>query len=229
MRRASCIALVVGLAPLLACVGCKRQEAKVPTMMKAPPATAPTSQTAHDEDRRKLRESLDPVPELGVGLISKTPDGEYWTAYPSGLMIHELRQGTGIQPRWGQMLKITYVGTFPGQSKPFEERSADNPWTFALGSREVIKGLNMGVSTMKVGGKRRIFVPPDLGYGVVGLPGKIGMNQALIFEVELLDANGEGFEQPATKPESVEPAPLGPPAPVTIPWPASVPATGPGN
>ena len=150
--------------------GCKRKDTKVPTIQRAPLMEGPTSQAIAAEKQDKLLDSLAPIPELGHGTIAKTPDGEVWTLYSNGLMIHDLKPNDELVPKWGQTVTISYILTFPGQDKPVEKRTADNPLSFPLGSTDLIKGMNMGVSTMHLGMRRRIFVPPDLGYGPGGSP-----------------------------------------------------------
>lgn len=104
--------------------------------------------------------------------------------YPS-LKITDIVTGTGKAPAYGQRVTVHYVGTLTNGTKFDSSRDRNQPFTFSIGTGEVIKGWDIGVSTMKVGGKRRLEIPPDLGYGSRAV-GPIPANSTLIFEVELL-------------------------------------------
>ena len=187
---------------------------------RAPDAPGPTSREVTSEKQDEIYKDLVPLPPLGVGVAGKTPDGEVWDKYPNGLMIHDLIPSEAQEALWGQTVKIAYIGTFPGQTKPFDQRGKDNPFSFQVGSTGVIMGFNMGIAHMKVGGKRRIFVPPDLGYGAAGnIGGGILPNQALIFEVQLLAVEGPPLDMPEPPKTDVPTATMmaGPPAPATVP------------
>lgn len=97
------------------------------------------------------------------------------------IKIEEIRPGTGAFAQAGNRVQIKYRGSFP-DGKEFDSGS----FGFTLGSGEVIAGFDLGVSGMSVGQKRKITVPPELGYGERGAPGAIPPNATLIFEIELL-------------------------------------------
>ena len=107
---------------------------------------------------------------------------------PSGLKYTDLVVGTGASPRTGQTAIVHYTGTLEADGTKFDS-SVDRgqPFTFTLGRGEVIKGWDEGVATMKVGGRRKLVVPPVLGYGQAGSPPTIPPNATLVFDVELLD------------------------------------------
>ena len=105
---------------------------------------------------------------------------------PSGLKYTDLVVGTGASPRAGQTAVVHYTGTLTDGTKFDSSVDKGQPDSFALGRGEVIKGWDEGVATMKVGGKRRLVVPPVLGYGAAPRP-KIPANSTLVFDVELLD------------------------------------------
>lgn len=105
---------------------------------------------------------------------------------PDGLSYTDIVVGTGASPTTGQSVTVNYVGTLT-DGKKFDA-SADHGGTFSftIGVGQVIRGWDEGVATMKVGGKRRLTVPPELGYGAQGAGDVIPPNATLIFEVELL-------------------------------------------
>lgn len=104
---------------------------------------------------------------------------------PSGLKYTDLVVGTGASPQTGQTAIVHYTGTLTDGTKFDSSVDRGQPFTFVLGTGSVIKGWDEGVATMKVGGKRRLVVPPALGYGAAPRP-KIPANSTLVFEVELL-------------------------------------------
>jgi FKBP-type peptidyl-prolyl cis-trans isomerase len=102
------------------------------------------------------------------------------------LKIEELVVGTGAEATRGKMVSVHYVGTLESGKKFDSSRDRAEPFEFKLGAGMVIKGWDQGVAGMKVGGKRRLTIPSDLGYGDRGYPGVIPPRATLIFEVELL-------------------------------------------
>lgn len=105
---------------------------------------------------------------------------------PSGLKYIDLIEGTGAAPMNGQTVFVHYVGTLDNGEEFDNSRKRNQPFSFVLGIGKVIKGWDEGLLGMKVGGKRKLIIPPDLGYGSRPA-GKIPANSTLIFEVELLD------------------------------------------
>ncbi|HEV3163017.1 MAG TPA: FKBP-type peptidyl-prolyl cis-trans isomerase [Isosphaeraceae bacterium] len=108
----------------------------------------------------------------------------------SGLRHQDLKEGTGAKPQTGQRCKMHYTGWLweDGKKGSKFDSSLDRgqPFSFTLGQGMVIKGWDEGVATMKVGGKRLLLIPPDLGYGQQGAGGVIPPNATLLFEVDLL-------------------------------------------
>jgi peptidylprolyl isomerase len=113
-----------------------------------------------------------------------------WKMTPTGLKYQDLKEGDGATPKNGQTCVMHYTGWLwesGAKGKKFDS-SVDRgqPFEFSLGMGRVIKGWDQGVSTMKVGGKRLLLIPPQLGYGARGSGAVIPPNATLIFEVELL-------------------------------------------
>lgn len=104
----------------------------------------------------------------------------------SGLQYIDQVEGTGAQPQPGQTVVVHYTGTLEDGTKFDSSRDRNRPFSFPLGAGRVIKGWDEGIATMKVGGQRRLIIPPDLGYGARGAGGVIPPNATLIFDVELL-------------------------------------------
>lgn len=107
---------------------------------------------------------------------------------PSGLSYVDLVVGNGPQPTSGKPVKVHYTGWLENGTKFDSSVDRGEPFVFTVGAGEVIPGWDEGVMTMKVGGKRRLIVPSQLGYGAAGAGGVIPPNATLIFEVELLGA-----------------------------------------
>jgi peptidylprolyl isomerase len=113
---------------------------------------------------------------------------------PSGLRITDSKIGAGATPQAGQICVMHYTGwLYQNDTKGQKfDSSLDRgkPFEFVIGRRQVIAGWDEGVATMKVGGKRTLIIPPELGYGARGAANVIPPNATLIFDVELLDVKG---------------------------------------
>ena len=102
------------------------------------------------------------------------------------LKIEDLQEGSGAAAATGQKVTVHYVGTLTNGNKFDSSRDRGKGFSFKLGAGEVIKGWDQGVVGMKVGGLRRLTIPPELAYGDRGFPGAIPPRSTLVFEVELL-------------------------------------------
>ena len=125
-----------------------------------------------------------PAPEAGKKSESKM------RSTPSGLQYEDIKEGTGATPKSGQICVMDYTGWLwenGAKGKKFDS-SVDRgtPFEFPLGQGRVIKGWDEGVATMKVGGKRLLLIPAQLGYGSRGAGGVIPPTATLLFEVELI-------------------------------------------
>ncbi|MBA3031772.1 MAG: FKBP-type peptidyl-prolyl cis-trans isomerase [Gammaproteobacteria bacterium] len=109
------------------------------------------------------------------------------TTTSSGLMIEEIVEGTGATATAGQTVSVHYTGWLTDGSKFDSSKDRNDPFDFPLGGRQVIAGWDEGVQGMKVGGTRKLTIPPSLGYGARGAGGVIPPNATLVFEVELLE------------------------------------------
>jgi FKBP-type peptidyl-prolyl cis-trans isomerase len=104
----------------------------------------------------------------------------------STLIIEDLQLGDGAEAQAGQQVTVHYTGWLTDGRKFDSSVDRGQPFVFPLGRGRVIQGWDQGVAGMKIGGKRRLTIPPELGYGARGAGGVIPPNATLIFEVELL-------------------------------------------
>jgi len=115
-----------------------------------------------------------------------TPNESELITTPSGLQYKEIVLGTGAIPEPGQNVVVHYTGKLTDGKKFDSSVDRNQPFSFRIGTGQVIKGWDEGLSTMRVGGKRQLIIPPDLGYGARGAGGVIPPNATLVFDVELL-------------------------------------------
>lgn len=122
-----------------------------------------------------------------VPAVAAEKKGSKMVTTTSGLKYIDVVVGKGASPVKGKMVKVHYTGTLDNGKKFDSSVDRNEPFTFIIGVGQVIKGWDEGVMSMKVGGKRKLIIPSDLGYGSRGAGGVIPPNATLHFDVELLD------------------------------------------
>jgi FKBP-type peptidyl-prolyl cis-trans isomerase FkpA len=138
-------------------------------------------------DRNSGRQELACI--IPIGAIIPTPPRKgstMSTTSPTGLIVEEVVVGAGTLAASGQSVKVHYTGWLTDGTKFDSSKDRGDPFVFPLGAGQVIKGWDEGVQGMKVGGMRKLTIPPALGYGARGAGGVIPPNATLVFEVELL-------------------------------------------
>jgi FKBP-type peptidyl-prolyl cis-trans isomerase FkpA len=106
------------------------------------------------------------------------------------LTVEEIQVGSGAEAVAGKQVSVHYTGWLTNGTKFDSSVDRGRPFQFRLGAGDVIKGWDQGVAGMKIGGKRKLTIPPELGYGARGAGGVIPPNATLVFEVELLGVTG---------------------------------------
>jgi len=129
------------------------------------------------------------VEQKPAAVEQKTPAAatDKYVKTASGLSYLDITPGTGASPAYGKQVKVHYTGWLENGTKFDSSLDRGQPFVFPIGAGQVIPGWDEGVMSMKVGGKRKLIIPPQLGYGASGAGGVIPPNATLIFEVELLD------------------------------------------
>lgn len=106
-----------------------------------------------------------------------------------GLEYQDMEPGFGMSPSMNRMVMVHYTGSLSDGTKFDSSRDRGMPFTFIVGSGKVIKGFEQGIMGMKVGGRRRIIIPPSLGYGAEGHGNKVPPNATLVYDVSLLSCD----------------------------------------
>jgi peptidylprolyl isomerase len=145
--------------------------------------------TAEAISSTNLVATIDPPTATPANLIAMD-NNENQVTTASGLKYVEIAQGTGDTPTKGQTVSVHYTGTLENGKKFDSSRDRNQAFEFQIGEGQVIEGWDEGLSTMKVGGRRKLIIPSNLGYGARGAGGVIPPNATLVFDVELLNVKG---------------------------------------
>ena len=168
------IAVFIFASLLFAVIASAQSEVKTPESPNVPRAST----------------NMNPKPVPAKAPVAKAPPASDIKT----LVIEDLTVGKGKVAQKGKSVKVHYTGWLydpaqpNGRGKQFDSSiKRGEPFTFPLGASQVIKGWDEGFKDMKAGGKRRLIIPADMGYGAAGARGVIPPNAALLFEVELID------------------------------------------
>ena len=161
MLKKTFLVVVAGLAVLALAAGCGDQVTDQQDTEQSAPAEQETA-----------------VPEQSTAANT--------TADVTELVIEDIVVGTGAEAKSGDTVTVHYTGWLTDGTKFDSSVDAGQPFQFPLGQGYVIQGWDEGVAGMKVGGKRKLIIPPDMGYGATGAGGVIPPNATLVFEVELV-------------------------------------------
>ncbi|MDB9511867.1 FKBP-type peptidyl-prolyl cis-trans isomerase [Kamptonema animale CS-326] len=169
-----------------------RQQAIAAVVTRPQPQTVIKTEveTSLNQSNLLVAEATIPDAPATIAGNNMTENTEKTITTPSGLKYTEIKEGDGAEPKTGQTVVVHYTGTLENGTKFDSSRDRGSPFQFKIGVGQVIKGWDEGVGTMKVGGRRKLIIPPELGYGARGAGGVIPPNATLIFDVELLKIAG---------------------------------------
>jgi hypothetical protein len=189
------VAVLAGAGLCMICIGCHEPEGFVPS---TPPGLDYRSleQVKEKNEPEALGEqgsvtvSSSTQSPILPGLVpaDPTPLGETKTT-PGGVKYETLKEGTGAVAKAGQRLTVHYTGTLDDGRKFDSSHDRKEPATFEIGTGKVIKGWDEAVPGMKIGERRKMTIPPALGYGALGSGSSVPPNASLTFVVDLLDVH----------------------------------------
>ncbi|MEG4172371.1 MULTISPECIES: FKBP-type peptidyl-prolyl cis-trans isomerase [unclassified Microcoleus] len=186
------VMLVCFLFLIVAQMGGSGSQAVAAELNNLLPETAIEKLSAQSLNENSLLVADATLPEVPATIAGNdmTDNTEKTVTTDSGLKYVELTEGKGATPKTGQTVVVHYTGTLEDGTKFDSSRDRNSPFQFKIGVGQVIKGWDEGVGTMKVGDRRKLIIPPELGYGARGAGGVIPPNATLIFDVELLRIGG---------------------------------------
>jgi peptidylprolyl isomerase len=188
-RRVPLAALAVALIALAGCGG----GGKKTTSAAAPAAAQPDTQTQTQTTPAQSGGSVKVVASKSTNLKKKPKIPKQPGDPPSTLVKQDIVKGTGATAKAGDTVTVQYVGARFRDGVQFDASwDRGQPFVFPLGGGQVIQGWDQGVAGMKVGGRRQLTIPPDLGYGPQGQPPLIAPNETLIFVVDLKKVRRQG-------------------------------------
>ena len=172
----------LAVAALVAVVGC--QESKTES-------SSPASSSSSSSGTSTTTTATTSASGMSATTKTEAPAGaSKEVTLPSGLKYQDLVVGAGAEAVTGAMVSVHYTGVLTDGRKFDSSVDRGQPYRFKLGAREVIQGWDEGIVGMRVGGKRKLTIPPGLAYGAGGYPGTIiGPNATLVFDVELMGVN----------------------------------------
>jgi peptidylprolyl isomerase len=161
--------LIIGICLALLVAGCGSDSSTT-----SDSSAASTEEAAASQETKSTKKKTKPKVTVPKG------------APPKELVTKDLEEGTGAEAKAGDVVAMNYVGVNYKTGKEFDASwSRGEPFIFTLGAGEVIPGWDQGIEGMKVGGRRELIIPPELGYGSAGSPPVIPPNETLVFVVDL--------------------------------------------